>query len=299
VGDGFGRESLAHELNRLNGTGPEVVGIVAGRGLSSDSWRELGDLEGLVGVIEELRVSDVAVCLDSADWPAIEWLARVCEERGVRLTIPGATAIGQSAFVPSPIVSGARVVDVVFASIGLVLAAPIIAIGAAAILLSEGRPVFFRQTRAGKNGRPFSIVKLRTMGLGADERRQEMRAYNEVSAGAFKMTDDPRITRLGHLLRRLSIDELPQFWNVLRGEMSIVGPRPHPFDDVAEYLPWHVGRLAVKPGVTGLWQVELRGSSDFDEWVKKDLEYITHRSVWLDLKIIARTIPAVVRGTGR
>jgi lipopolysaccharide/colanic/teichoic acid biosynthesis glycosyltransferase len=290
---------LAHELNRLNGTGPEVVGIVGGRRLTSDTWPHLGDLESLVGLIDELRVSDVAVCLESADWPAVEWLAGVCAERGVRLTIPTATASGESAFALRRRVSAKRAIDLVLASVGLVLAAPIIAVGAAAILLSEGRPVFFRQTRAGKHGRPFSIVKLRTMGLGADERRQELRAYNEVSAGAFKMTDDPRITRLGSWLRRLSVDELPQFWNVLRGDMSIVGPRPHPFDDVAEYLPWHVGRLAVKPGVTGLWQVELRGSSNFDEWVKKDLEYIAQWSIWLDLKIIARTIPAVVRGTGR
>jgi lipopolysaccharide/colanic/teichoic acid biosynthesis glycosyltransferase len=113
------------------------------------------------------------------------------------------------------------------------------------------------------------------------------------------MEGDPRVTRIGRWLRRTSIDELPQLWNVLRGEMSLVGPRPHPYDDIARYDLWHLRRLSVTPGLTGLWQVELRGDADFNRWVAKDIEYIDRWSVWLDIKVIARTIPAVLRGTGR
>ncbi len=128
----------------------------------------------------------------------------------------------------------------------------------------------------------------------------ELRGRNEVAGGAaFKMTDDPRITRLGRILRRTSLDELPQLVNVLRGEMSLVGPRPHPFDDVAGYEPWHMGRFEMKPGITGLWQIEGRGDADFDRWVELDLKYIRDWSPALDLQILARTLPAVLRGSGR
>jgi lipopolysaccharide/colanic/teichoic acid biosynthesis glycosyltransferase len=150
------------------------------------------------------------------------------------------------------------------------------------------------------NGRPFSIVKFRTMTVDADAKRAELRAFNEVEGNAsFKMTNDPRITRIGAFLRRTSIDELPQLWNVLRGEMSLVGPRPHPFDDVAGYDAWHLRRLSMKPGMTGLWQIGARTETSFDRWVEKDLEYIDRWSLWLDLQVIAGTIPALIRTEGR
>jgi lipopolysaccharide/colanic/teichoic acid biosynthesis glycosyltransferase len=134
----------------------------------------------------------------------------------------------------------------------------------------------------------------------ADAMRGDLRSQNEVAGGAsFKMSADPRITRFGRVLRRTSIDELPQLVNVLRGEMSLVGPRPHPFDDVAGYEPWHHGRFTMKPGITGLWQVAGRGDSDFDRWVELDLEYIREWSLVLDLRILARTLPAVLRSSGR
>jgi lipopolysaccharide/colanic/teichoic acid biosynthesis glycosyltransferase len=138
------------------------------------------------------------------------------------------------------------------------------------------------------------------MSREADSQRAALRQHNEVVGGAsFKMTDDPRVTRLGRILRRTSIDELPQLWNVLRGEMSLVGPRPHPFDDLDGYEEWHFRRLSVKPGITGLWQVAGRGDPDFDRWTQLDLEYIDRWSLMLDIKIMLRTIPAVLRATGR
>jgi lipopolysaccharide/colanic/teichoic acid biosynthesis glycosyltransferase len=136
---------------------------------------------------------------------------------------------------------------------------------------------------------------------GADAERESLRELNEVtgSAAAFKLTGDPRVTRLGRFLRRTSIDELPQLWNVLLGDMSLVGPRPHPFDDVSRYEAWHFGRLSVKPGITGLWQISARSDADFDRWVELDLAYIQDWSIQLDLKIAFQTIPALVRAEGR
>jgi lipopolysaccharide/colanic/teichoic acid biosynthesis glycosyltransferase len=190
--------------------------------------------------------------------------------------------------------------DIVGASFGLVVLSPLLGMTAALIGLVDGRPVLFWQDRAGLGGRPFRIAKFRTMRTGADALRGELRAFNEVEGSAsFKMTNDPRITRLGRILRRTSVDELPQLWNVLRGEMSLVGPRPHPFDDVAGYAPWHHGRFAVKPGITGLWQISSRREADFDRWVELDLEYIDNWSLRQDLKILFGTIPAILRANGR
>jgi len=182
-----------------------------------------------------------------------------------------------------------RAVDLLGAGVGLALASPVIGLAALAIKLDDGGPVFYRQRRVGRHGEDFDLVKLRTMIPGAE------------TEGAGWAVDyaDPRITRVGRVLRRLSVDELPQLWNVLHGEMSLVGPRPHPLDDVAGYDPWHRRRLAMKPGITGLWQVAGRREPDFDRWVRYDLEYIDHWSLWLDLRLLIRTIPAMLRAEGR
>ena len=193
-----------------------------------------------------------------------------------------------------------RAVDVFGAAVGLVLLAPLLGLVGLAILIADGRPILFRQPRAGRYGQAFTIVKFRTMQDGADALRAGLRTHNEVAGGAsFKMTHDPRVTRLGHLLRRTSIDELPQLWNVLRGEMSLVGPRPHPFDDLAGYAEWHYARLAMKPGMTGLWQVSARRETDFDRWVQQDLDYIRRWSPAFDVRLLLMTVPAVLRGSGR
>jgi lipopolysaccharide/colanic/teichoic acid biosynthesis glycosyltransferase len=193
-----------------------------------------------------------------------------------------------------------RALDLVGAATGLIVFAPLFAAVGLAILLDDGRPIFFRQPRAGRYGRSFTIVKFRSMHDGADALRAGLRVQNEVSGGAsFKMTHDPRVTRLGRILRRTSIDELPQLWNVLRGDMSLVGPRPHPFDDLDGYAEWHYSRLAMKPGMTGLWQVSARRDPDFDRWVQQDLEYVRGWSLGLDVRLLLQTIPAVLRGSGR
>jgi exopolysaccharide biosynthesis polyprenyl glycosylphosphotransferase len=189
-----------------------------------------------------------------------------------------------------------RAVDLGVAGLGLVVLSPILGAVALAMRLTEGPPVLFRQTRVGLHGRPFSVLKFRTMVVDAEARRAELEARNQVRGPAFKVEDDPRVTSLGRWLRRLSIDELPQLWNVLRGDMSLVGPRPPLPDEVARYDIWHRRRLSMKPGVTGLWQVSARQNTDFDERAELDLVYIDRWSLWLDLKILARTIPAALEG---
>ena len=182
-----------------------------------------------------------------------------------------------------------RAADVAIAGGALLLASPILAVAALAVKLGGGGPVLYRQTRVGKDGVGFELLKLRTMVVGAETK----------GAGYAVDKGDSRITRPGSVLRRLSLDELPQLWNVLRGEMSLVGPRPPLLSEVANYDAWHRRRLSMKPGMTGLWQVDGRNEQEFDRWVETDLEYIDTWSLWLDFKIIARTVPAVLVGTGR
>ena len=171
---------------------------------------------------------------------------------------------------------------------------------AAAIRLTSPGPILFRQKRCGLNGRPFTMLKFRSMVTDAEQRQQELAALNEMGGPVFKVTNDPRITPIGRWLRKYSIDETPQLFNVLRGEMSLVGPRPLPVDEVSRFDdPAHRRRLSVKPGLTCLWQVSGRNNvKDFADWVRLDLEYIDNWSFWLDLKILWRTIPVVLLGTG-
>jgi lipopolysaccharide/colanic/teichoic acid biosynthesis glycosyltransferase len=158
----------------------------------------------------------------------------------------------------------------------------------------EGPPIFFRQVRVGLHGRRFEVLKFRTMSIDAEERYEEL--VDKSDPRAFKLVDDPRITSTGRFLRRTSLDELPQLWNVLKGEMSLVGPRPAPPREVEAYDLWHRRRLSMKPGITGLWQVTARRSEVFDDRAQLDLSYIDRWSLWLDLKILARTIPAAFEG---
>jgi exopolysaccharide biosynthesis polyprenyl glycosylphosphotransferase len=193
-----------------------------------------------------------------------------------------------------------QTLDIIGAVIFLVATSPFFAAFALAIKLTSPGPIFFRQQRAGLNGRPFVMLKFRSMVTNAEQRKHELERLNEMDGPVFKVTNDPRITPIGKFLRKWSIDEWPQMLNVLRGEMSLVGPRPLPvdevkrFDDVADRR-----RLSVKPGLTCLWQVSGRNTiTNFKEWVRLDLQYIDNWSFWLDLRILALTIPAVLRGTG-
>lgn len=201
-----------------------------------------------------------------------------------------------------------RVLDVVASAALLCGLAPLFAVCALAIRLDSAGPVFFRQQRVGQHGKLFTILKFRSMRADADvaPHRAYVAAFIQGQAprqrsaegAVYKLVDDPRITRVGRWLRRTSMDELPQLWNVLRGDMSLVGPRPPIPYEIEHYQPAHLQRLAVRPGLTGLWQISARSTSTFDAMVALDLEYIRRRSLGLDLRILLGTIPAVLRARG-
>jgi exopolysaccharide biosynthesis polyprenyl glycosylphosphotransferase len=192
-----------------------------------------------------------------------------------------------------------RVVDVVAASVGLTLAAPLLAFAALWIRLDSRGPVTYSALRVGKKGKKFRCYKLRTMVKDADAHKEKLRKINERNGPFFKMENDPRVTRCGWLLRKYSIDEVPQLVNVLLGDMSLVGPRPHPLDDYERYTFEHLRRLDVKPGLTGLWQIKARRDPSFEAAMTLDLEYIENWSLRMDIGILLNTIPAVLRGEGK
>lgn len=191
-----------------------------------------------------------------------------------------------------------RMLDCLLAVLLVLLAAPLMLSAAIAIKCTSRGPVLFRQLRAGQHGRPFVMYKFRSMIDGAEERRPELAGLNEARGPVFKLRDDPRLTRVGRWLRRTSIDEFPQLFNVLRGEMSLVGPRPLPVDEAAAASPAERRRLEVLPGLTCLWQVSGRCEIPYEEWMQLDLLYIANRSLALDLGILLRTVPAVLSGRG-
>jgi exopolysaccharide biosynthesis polyprenyl glycosylphosphotransferase len=192
-----------------------------------------------------------------------------------------------------------RLIDVVGGAALLVGLAPLLAFAALLIKIDSPGPVLFRQVRVGLNKRRFQLLKFRTMVVGADHQQHGMEQLNEANGPVFKIKDDPRITRLGKFLRRYSIDELPQLFNVLNGDMSLVGPRPLPVRDVERInVQWHKRRFSVKPGITCLWQVNGRSDVSFEHWVQLDLEYIDKWCLGLDIKILIKTVPVVLRGSG-
>jgi lipopolysaccharide/colanic/teichoic acid biosynthesis glycosyltransferase len=191
-----------------------------------------------------------------------------------------------------------RLIDVAGASAGLVLLLPVFVAVAVAIKIDSPGPVFFAQVRLGENGRPFRFRKFRSMTASAPMLRPELAPANEAPGPVFKIRQDPRVTRVGRFLRKASIDELPQLWHVLTGEMSLVGPRPPIPEEVERYQSWQTERLAAKPGLTCTWQVSGRSDIHFEDWVRMDIEYVRTRSLWLDAKLILKTIPAVLTGRG-
>lgn len=191
-----------------------------------------------------------------------------------------------------------RVVDVVGASAALIVFAPVLVAAILAIKLTSRGPVLFKQTRVGLGGQPFTMYKLRSMVIDAEARKSELLHMNDRQGPAFKMKHDPRVTPVGRILRKFSLDEIPQLFNVLQGHMSLVGPRPLPFAETAAFQPWQRARLKVRPGLTCIWQVTHRHDDDFDNWVRLDLEYVRKHSLWMDIMLLIRTIPAVISGKG-
>ena len=205
---------------------------------------------------------------------------------------------GISQLLIRPIPFWKRTGDIFISAVALLVLSPIMGIAALAIRLSDHGPIFFKQQRAGLGGRPFTIYKFRTMVIDAEKKKAALRKFSEQDGPAFKIKHDPRITRIGRVLRETSLDELPQLWNVLIGDMSLVGPRPLPIDESDSCEVWHRRRLDVTPGLTCIWQVMGRSTVSFADWIRMDRTYIGRRSVWQDIKLMVMTVPSVLLRRG-
>jgi len=315
VGAGPRAQAFAAKLEDHRELGLRVLGFIDDQTFDLPrSWRQLGGLAEIEHLLHSEVIDEVAVCLPFSQWDLMNAIAHICEEEGKIVRVPvdvldRAFAAGRVEDLDGTpvysLVSGPdrvaafvvkRVFDVMVAGVSIVVLSPVFLVVALAIRLREGSPVLFRQVRVGLHGRRFEVLKFRTMAVDAEARYQEVAGKSDTKGAAFKMTEDPRITPTGRYLRRTSLDELPQLWNVLRGQMSLVGPRPAPPREVDAYDLWHRRRLSMKPGITGLWQVTARRSEQFDDRAQLDLSYIDRWSLWLDLKILARTIPAAFEG---
>jgi exopolysaccharide biosynthesis polyprenyl glycosylphosphotransferase len=314
VGTGSQIEAVAHALG--GGQHPQVdpVGFVSLTPRPANGLKDLGPLEELeshFAEIDEVLIADPAFPQEQA----VELVDR-CHRHGIKVCVAPSTMeilMDRVEFIPGqtlplfelkpPVFEGIdffvkRSFDVVVSSLLILMAAPVMAVSMLAIKLSSRGPVVYRSMRPGIGGKPFACLKFRTMYTDADERQAELEAANEKGGALFKIRNDPRVTPVGRSLRRWSIDELPQLFNVLRGEMSLVGPRPLPQRDYDRLEDWHRKRNLVLPGITGLWQVSGRSELDFDELVRLDFLYLERWSVFLDLTILLKTIPAVIRARG-
>lgn len=313
VGNGDFAPALMRRINARVDLGMSVVGRIAD---GNDDTTLIGDLDTLRETLRDNVVDDVVLCLGPNQSTRIDELIAACEEQGKAVYIgidlaSSAMAEGEWLHVDTlPLLALTRqadhqlllvvkrMLDIIGAALGLVLLSPIFLSATASIALRDGRPIFFSQRRGGLNGRTFHAHKFRTMVSDAESLREDLIDDNERSGPVFKLALDPRITRSGRLLRKTSIDELPQLWNVLKGEMSLVGPRPQPVIEVAAYDFWHRRRLSMPPGITGLWQITARHDEDFNRWMELDLQYIDRWSLLLDLRILLLTPWALVRTPG-
>ena len=321
VGCGTRAREMATLIEETRGMGLRLVGFVD----PNSEGSMLGDRFGhydvfppseLEQVLQDKVIDEVVFAVNMQELARLEPLMEHCANVGVKIRmqlefLPEAySRIYLENFHDVPLLSLSsapeselllffkRVFDVVVAASSLVVLSPLMLAIAAAIRITSPGEVLFRQTRCGLGGRRFTLYKFRSMVNNAEQLRAELHQLNELDGHAFKISDDPRITPVGRLLRRFSLDELPQFWNILRGDMSFVGPRPAIPDEVEKYEPWQRRRLRMRPGLTCIWVIEGRSNIEFHRWIQLDLAYIDNWSLWLDAKIFLRTIPIVISGRG-
>lgn len=300
--------------------GLRVVGVVAPKNEEVTSIlgvRRLGNLDELPRILDDNAVDQVYMTGRAWSFDTLRQVADACEEVGVRFSMDANfLGLGISSaelntfegwsvltFSSTPTPSGALLVkrwmDLSLSLFALIALSPLLLTVALLIKIGDGGPVLFTQERCGLYGRRFPMYKFRSMVVDAEKRLAELNANNEMGGPVFKMARDPRITRIGAFIRKFSIDELPQLLNIVRGEMSIVGPRPPIPSEVERYARWQMRRLSMRPGLTCIWQVSGRNQiTDFDTWMKLDLQYIDNWSLFLDIKLIAKTFPVVLMGTG-
>jgi exopolysaccharide biosynthesis polyprenyl glycosylphosphotransferase len=319
IGSGKRAQKFAGIINQKPELGYNIIGFV------DDQWRGLDSrlklisrLDGFQELLRQKTIDEVVLALPvKSHYDTINAIIKTCEEQGITVRflsdlfnlnfekakvsnledVPVLTLY--STIVEHPAMLVKRVIDIVVSSIFLVLISPVLLLTAILIKLDSKGPFFFVQDRVGYNKRRFKLIKFRSMVHGAELKQEEIEGLNEADGPVFKIKDDPRLTRVGRWLRRTSMDELPQLINVLKGDMSLVGPRPLPVRDYNGFdVDWHRRRFSVRPGLTCLWQVNGRSSISFDKWMKFDMEYIDNWSLALDLKILLKTIPVVLRGYG-
>jgi exopolysaccharide biosynthesis polyprenyl glycosylphosphotransferase len=316
VGTGEHIEAVAHALSDEVSVPIQMIGFISLTPRPDNGLRSLGRIEELPRVLDEHGVQEVIIA--DSDFPedlCVE-LVDVCHRRGVHVRIAPSTMdilVGRAEFVPGatvplfelrpPVFEGfdyvvKRTFDFVGACLLILVLSPLMALIAAAVAMSSRGGILYRSARPGIGGRNFSCFKFRTMHSNADQMQADLESVNEASGALFKIRDDPRMTRVGRLLRRYSLDELPQLFNVIGGQMSLVGPRPLPLRDFERLEEWHKKRYLVMPGITGLWQVSGRSDLDFDDLVRLDFLYLERWSVGLDLSILLKTIPAVLQRRG-
>jgi exopolysaccharide biosynthesis polyprenyl glycosylphosphotransferase len=320
VGTGPAALKLADSIHGHRYWGFRILGFINANGHGHEQqigpYPVLGEIEDIPRIVESNVVDDVLFAVHRRDLDRLEDLFLSLQEQGIRtrfamdlfphtrarVQLEEMDGIPLLSFATTPTsqiqLMAKRTLDVAIAALVMLLGIPVVLMIALLIKLTSGGTVLFRQTRCGLNGRFFTLYKFRTMVEDAEERRRELLHLNEMNGPVFKLRSDPRVTWLGRFLRRFSLDELPQFWNVLRGDMSLVGPRPPIPEEVAKYQRWQRRRLAMKPGLTCLWQISGRNDLDFDRWMQLDLEYIDSWTPMLDFKILLKTIPAVLSGKG-
>jgi exopolysaccharide biosynthesis polyprenyl glycosylphosphotransferase len=302
---GFGRSGIDYEFVGVVASGPDGLALPV-----------LGGLSELPSILDHERVDELIVADSDYEEEELLEIAEEAHRRGLKVRIAPTTTeilVQRAEYIPGqglplfelrpPVFEGAdwaikRAFDVAVSGSVVVLGLPFWLLIAAAIKLGSPGPVLYRDRRVGLNEREFGMLKFRTMYAGAADRQLQLEAENEASGPLFKIRDDPRVTPVGRLLRRFSLDEIPQVLNVLRGEMSLVGPRPLPVRDFRRLEDWHRKRYLVLPGMSGLWQISGRSNLSFDDLVRLDFYYLENWSIWLDISILARTIPAVLLRRG-
>lgn len=320
IGSEYPAKKLIDNLQTNNNLGYRILGCLdpdAGRvGQRVGDLEVIGTTKQLEEFLDKLTIDEVFVAMPRFKLKDMNKIMYLCEEVGVRFSImadwlkPNIAKMVVRDFIESPIITYyttptaigqlliKMVMDRSLSLILLILCSPLYLIIAFAIKASSPGPVFFKQKRAGLNGRLFDMLKFRTMIPDAEGLRSQLEDRNEMNGPVFKIKDDPRVTKLGRYLRKTSLDELPQLFNVFRGEMSLVGPRPPIPEEIEQYERWQRRRLSMKPGITCFWQISGRNEVNFEEWMEMDLKYIDNWSIKLDIQILLKTIPVVLLGKG-
>jgi len=320
VGTGKRAEKFVQMVKQRPEWGIKIVGIIDDEpekiGIDVSNIKVIGLLKDIPNILHEKIIDEVVFIVPRLWLSRIEQSILSCEREGIKVSVAvdlfnfkigklQATDLGGVPLMRLETTPGSpwqlfikRGTDFIVSLVALVLLAPVLLLIAVVIKLNSRGPLFFKQVRNGMNGREFTLLKFRSMVVGAEKMQEELIALNEMDGPVFKIKDDPRLTKIGKFMRKTSLDELPQLINVLKGDMSLVGPRPPIPGEVTNYKTWQRRRLSLRPGITCFWQISGRNEIDFERWMKLDLKYIDNWSLWLDFKILLRTIPVVLFGIG-